>query len=36
MVSYGSTLRIVVKAADELKEFGIHAEVIDAQDTPTF
>ncbi len=31
LVSYGSTLRIVVQAVDELKEFGIEAEVIDAQ-----
>jgi len=31
LVSYGSTLRIVVQAAEELKEVGIDAEVIDAQ-----
>ncbi|CAM3373431.1 thiamine pyrophosphate-dependent enzyme [Zobellia roscoffensis] len=31
LVSYGSTLRIVLKAAEELKEVGIDAEVIDAQ-----
>jgi pyruvate/2-oxoglutarate/acetoin dehydrogenase E1 component len=31
LVSYGSTLRIVAQAADELKEVGIDAEVIDAQ-----
>lgn len=31
LVSYGSTLRIVVQAALELKEVGIDAEVIDAQ-----
>ena len=31
LLSYGSTLRIVVKVAEELKEFGIDAEVIDAQ-----
>ena len=31
LVSYGSTLRIVEQAADELKEFGIDAEIIDAQ-----
>lgn len=31
LVSYGSTLRIVIQAVDELKEFGIDAEVIDAQ-----
>ena len=31
LVSYGSTLRIVVKAAEELEEVGISAEVIDAQ-----
>lgn len=31
LVSYGSTLRLVMKAADELKEVGIDAEVIDAQ-----
>jgi len=31
IVSYGSTLRIVEQAAEELKEVGIDAEVIDAQ-----
>lgn len=31
LVSYGSTLRIVMKAAEELEEVGISAEVIDAQ-----
>lgn len=31
LVSYGSTLRIVLQAAEELKEVGIDAEVIDAQ-----
>ncbi len=31
LVSYGSTLRIVAQAVDELKEVGIDAEVIDAQ-----
>ncbi len=31
LVSYGSTLRIVTRAADELKEVGIDAEVVDAQ-----
>jgi pyruvate/2-oxoglutarate/acetoin dehydrogenase E1 component len=31
LVSYGSTLRIVAKAAEELQEVGISAEVIDAQ-----
>lgn len=31
LVSYGSTLRIVEKAAKELAEVGIDAEVIDAQ-----
>ena len=31
LVSYGSTLRIVEQAAEELKEVGIDAEVIDAQ-----
>ncbi len=31
LVSYGSTLRIVLKAIQELKEVGIEAEVIDAQ-----
>jgi len=31
LVSYGSTLRIVEQAAQELKEVGIDAEVIDAQ-----
>ncbi len=31
LVSYGSTLRIVLKAAKELREVGIHSEVVDAQ-----
>ncbi len=31
IVSYGSTLRIVLQAAQELKELGIDAEIIDAQ-----
>ncbi len=31
LVSYGSTLRVVLKAAEELVEAGISAEVIDAQ-----
>ena len=31
LLSYGSTLRIVDKVAEELKEIGISAEVIDAQ-----
>jgi len=31
LLSYGSTLRIVQKVAEELKEVGIDAEVIDAQ-----
>ena len=31
LVSYGSTLRIVLQAAEELNEVGIEAEVIDAQ-----
>ena len=31
LVSYGSTLRVVTKAAEELEEVGISAEVIDAQ-----
>ena len=31
LVSYGSTLRIVMQAAKELQEVGIDAEVIDAQ-----
>ncbi len=31
LVSYGSTLRIVIQAAEELEEVGISAEVIDAQ-----
>ena len=31
LLSYGSTLRIVVDVAQELKEVGIDAEVIDAQ-----
>lgn len=31
IVSYGSTLRIVLQVAQELKEVGIDVEVIDAQ-----
>jgi len=31
LLSYGSTLRIVMEAAQELQEMGIEAEVIDAQ-----
>lgn len=31
LVSYGSTLRIVLNAANELRQVGIDAEVIDAQ-----
>ncbi|NKI25154.1 transketolase [Arenibacter sp. 6A1] len=31
LLSYGSTLRIVLQAAKELQEVGINAEVIDAQ-----
>ncbi|MBU2996397.1 transketolase [Cellulophaga baltica] len=31
VVSYGSTLRIVLQVAQELREVGINAEVIDAQ-----
>jgi len=31
LLSYGSTLRIVLEVAEELKEVGIDAEVIDAQ-----
>ncbi len=31
IVSYGSTLRLVMNAAEELREVGINAEVIDAQ-----
>lgn len=31
VVSYGSTLRIVLEAADELEKMGIHLEVIDPQ-----
>ncbi len=31
LLSYGSTLRIVLKVASDLKEVGINAEVIDAQ-----
>ena len=31
LVSYGSTLRIVLQVAEELKQFGIYAEVIDVQ-----
>lgn len=31
LVTYGSTCRIVIDAANQLEEFGIHVEVIDAQ-----
>lgn len=31
IVSYGSTLRIVEQAADELEKMGIHVEIIDPQ-----
>jgi len=31
LVSYGSTLRLVEEAARDLKEVGIHAEIIDVQ-----
>ncbi|MDN5284578.1 MAG: transketolase [Mucilaginibacter sp.] len=31
VVSYGSTLRLVLEAADELEKMGIHVEVIDPQ-----
>ncbi|HWD89333.1 MAG TPA: thiamine pyrophosphate-dependent enzyme [Mucilaginibacter sp.] len=31
LVSYGSTLRIVMEAAEDLENMGIHAEVIDLQ-----
>ena len=31
LVSYGSTLRLVMQAADELSQIGIHCEVIDIQ-----
>ncbi|MGZ3749924.1 MAG: alpha-ketoacid dehydrogenase subunit alpha/beta [Mucilaginibacter sp.] len=31
VVSYGSTLRIVIEAAEELEKMGIHIEVIDPQ-----
>ena len=31
VVSYGSTLRIVMEAAEELENMGIHVEVIDPQ-----
>jgi pyruvate/2-oxoglutarate/acetoin dehydrogenase E1 component/TPP-dependent pyruvate/acetoin dehydrogenase alpha subunit len=31
VVSYGSTLRIVIEAADELEKMGIHIEVVDPQ-----
>lgn len=31
VVSYGSTLRIVMEAAEELEKMGIHVEVIDPQ-----
>lgn len=31
LVSYGSTLRVVMEAVEQLKEFGISAEVVDVQ-----
>ena len=31
VVSYGSTLRIVLEAAEELEKMGIHIEVVDPQ-----
>ncbi len=31
IVSYGSTLKLVLEAAEELESFGVNAEVIDAQ-----
>ncbi len=36
LLSYGSTLRIVMQAASELKEVGIEAEVVDAQSLMPF
>ncbi|CEN37192.1 alpha-ketoacid dehydrogenase subunit alpha/beta [Capnocytophaga cynodegmi] len=36
IVSYGSTLRIVNQAAEELEKFGISAEIIDAQSLSPF
>ncbi len=36
LVSYGSTLRIVMQAANELQELGIDAEVIDVQSLVPF
>lgn len=36
LVSYGSTLKLVVKAALELKQFGINCEVIDIQSLMPF
>ncbi|GGE12523.1 alpha-ketoacid dehydrogenase subunit alpha/beta [Psychroflexus salis] len=36
LVSYGSTLRIVLQAANELQELGIDAEVIDVQSLVPF
>lgn len=36
LLSYGSTLKLVVEAALELRQFGIYAEVIDAQSLQPF
>jgi pyruvate/2-oxoglutarate/acetoin dehydrogenase E1 component/TPP-dependent pyruvate/acetoin dehydrogenase alpha subunit len=36
LLSYGSTLKLVVEAALELRQFGIYAEVIDAQSIQPF
>ena len=36
LLSYGSTLKIVLEAAGELKQFGISCEVIDAQSIQPF
>lgn len=36
LVSYGSTLKLVLQAAQELKQFDIHCEVIDIQSLAPF
>jgi len=36
VISYGSTLRIVEEAAEELEQFGIHIEIIDVQTLQPF
>ncbi len=36
LVSYGSTLKLVLQAAQELKQFDIHCEVIDIQSITPF